>query len=718
MVDRLSLRISGMSCANCARRLERVLNRQDGVTAQVDYALERAVISVAGPIGRAEIFSTILKAGFDAEDEQEVRGKAETSRKGQGVAGDLMSLTICAAFFSCVMLTMLIGWHHRALPWLSLTVASAVQFYFARHFYRRAFSALKYGDANMDVLVVLSTSCSYAFSVWNMFWGDRAHLYFETSVFIIFFVSLGKWLEARSKAQAAADLEALLAFKPVVVRVETPKGVFERPVETLVVGDVFIVRPGENIAVDGDVIDGESEIDEALLTGEAHPVYRGIGDKVFAGTTNVNGVLKLCATGIGADTVVARMVETVRNAQLTKAPISRRVDRVTRIFVPVILLIALVTFTFWFARTWDLSASLSPAIAVMVIACPCALGLATPIVMMVAGGRAAREGILMRNAAAFENIGNTDIFVFDKTGTLTRGQFEVTDIVALGEAAERDLLTALLAVENHAEHPLAQAIVNYARSNGIEDSEVNNFRILPGRGVSAQIGGETLLAGAPHYFRSEGWKIPEEQVQSLEIQGKTVIIAARESEILGIIALEDALRPDAETVINMLDRDHVSPILLTGDQPISAKRVAARLGIEDFRAGVLPEAKADIIRSIRKNGRLVAMVGDGINDAPALASADTSIAMGSAAALSMNHADVVLIRNELKAICDFVQLSKAALRKIKANLALAFLYNICAIPIAVLGLLTPSIAAAAMALSSLSVVLNALTLRHWRPRKS
>jgi len=718
MSDQLTLRVIGMSCASCAARLERVLNRQDGVAARVDYASERAAITLDGPIKPPDVFAAIRKAGFDAVDERTVGRDAQPARRFLGIDRDMILLTLCAAFFFCTMLAMWAGLHPPALAWPELVIASFVQFYLARHFYHRAFAALKGGDANMDVLVVLSTSCAYIFSVWNMFCGDSAALYFETGVFIIFFVSLGKWLEARSKAQAAADLETLLAFKPALIHVETSEGVVDRPIESLQVGDVFIIRPGENIAVDGEVIDGESEVNESILTGEAHPVYRQVGDKVFAGTTNINGVLKLRATCIGADTVVARMVETVRNAQLTKAPISRWVDRVTRIFVPLIMIVALATFLLWFLHTHIFLTSLTAAIAVMVIACPCALGLATPIVLMVAGGRAARSGILMRNAAAFETLSKSDMIIFDKTGTLTRGQFEVTDVIAVKGASEHDLLTTLLAVENHAEHPLARAIVNHARSRAIDEVEVTQFRIMPGRGVAAQIGEDAVMAGAPAYFMSEGYNLPATLIQPLENQGKTVVVAARRGRMLGVIALEDTPRTDAKSVIDTLRRKSITPVLLTGDHAASARHVASQLGITDVQAGILPEGKARLVKSLREDGHFVAMVGDGVNDAPALASADTSIAMGSAAAISMNHADIILIRNDLPAIDDLMQLSGAALRKIKTNLGLAFLYNVCAIPVAVMGLLTPAVASAAMALSSLSVVLNALALRRWQPGRN
>ncbi|UYH51985.1 heavy metal translocating P-type ATPase [Candidatus Kirkpatrickella diaphorinae] len=718
MSDNLTLRISGMSCANCAARLERVLNRQDGVAARVDYASERAAITLNGPITLPDIFTAIRKAGFDAVDERAVGQDARPARRSLGLDRDMILLTLCAGFFFCTMLVMWGGWHLSFLSWPELVIASIVQFYLARHFYQRAFASLKGGDANMDVLVVLSTSCAYLFSVWNMFRGDKADLYFETGVFIIFFVSLGKWLEARSKAQAAADLETLLAFEPALIHVETPEGVMDRPIESLQVGDIFIIRPGENIAVDGEVISGESEVDEAILTGEAHPVYRQAGDKVFAGTTNINGVLKLRATCIGADTVVARMVETVRNAQLTKAPISRWVDRVTRVFVPTIIVVAIATFTLWFLHTHIFLTSLTAAIAVMVIACPCALGLATPIVLMVAGGRAARSGILMRNAAAFETVSKSDTIIFDKTGTLTRGQFEVTDVIPATGASEHDLLTTLSAVENHAEHPLARAIVNYARSHAIDEVEVTQFRIMPGRGVAAQIGDDAVMAGAPAYFISEGYALPETVIQPLENQGKTIVVAARRGQILGVIALEDTPRRDAKSVIDRLRHENITPVLLTGDHAASARHIATQLGIANIHAGILPDGKARLVRSLREDGHFVAMVGDGVNDAPALASADTSIAMGSAAALSMNHADIILIRNDLSAISDLMQLSGAALRKIKTNLVLAFLYNLCAIPVAVMGLLTPAVASAAMALSSLSVVMNALALRRWQPGKN
>ncbi|XAO72118.1 MAG: cation-translocating P-type ATPase [Acetobacteraceae bacterium] len=718
MSDNLTLRISGMSCANCAARLERVLNRQEGVAARVDYASERAAVTLNGPITPPDIFAAIRKAGFDAVDERAVEQDTQPARRLLGLDRDMILLTLCAAFFFCTMLVMWGGWHIPFLSWPELVIASFVQFYLARHFYHRAFASLKGGDANMDVLVVLSTSCAYIFSVWNMFRGDGADLYFETGVFIIFFVSLGKWLEARSKAQAAADLETLLAFEPDLIHVETSEGVIDRPVESLQVEDIFIIRPGENIAVDGEVISGESEVNEAILTGEAHPVYRQVGDKIFARTTNINGVLKLRATCIGADTVVARMVETVRNAQLTKAPISQWVDRVTRVFVPSIILVAIATFLLWFMHTHIFLTSLTSAIAVMVIACPCALGLATPIVLMVAGGRAARSGILMRNAAAFETVSKSDTIIFDKTGTLTRGQFEVTDVIPAKGASKYDLLLTLLAVENHAVHPLARAIDNYARSHAIDEVEVTQFRIMPGRGVAAQIGDDAVMAGAPAYFISEGYALPETLIQPLENQGKTIVVAARAGRILGVIALEDTPRMDAKPVIETLRRKNITPVLLTGDHAASARHVASQLGITNVHAGILPEGKARLVRSMREDGHRVAMVGDGVNDAPALASADTSIAMGSAATISLNHADIILIRNDLSAINDLMQLSGAASRKIKTNLALALLYNLCAIPVAVMGLLTPAVASAAMALSSLSVVMNALALRRWQPGKN
>jgi Cu+-exporting ATPase len=621
--------------------------------------------------------------------------------------------------------------HQDLLPrWLQLALATPVQFWLGWRFYAGAWKALRGGGANMDLLVALGTSMAYGFSLFVTVSGAaHLHVYFEASAAVITLVLLGKLLEARAKARTTDAIEALVRLQPKTARVERDGKLIELDAALLIPGDIFVVRPGENLPVDGQVIDGASTVNEAMLTGESMPVAKQPGARVFAATANGEGMLRCRASGVGEHTLLAGIIRLVAEAQGSKAPVQRLADRISAIFVPIVCAIALCTLLGWWEFGGDFSVALVNAVAVLVIACPCALGLATPTAIMVATGQGAAAGILIKNAEALERAEKIGVLAVDKTGTLTRGEPVLTDLLPLAASADEALALAA-ALEQGSEHPLAKAILQHAQASQLTLPALTQFRALPGRGVEGRVGERLLRLAAPSEF--VGMSLPREQIASLQRTGKTVVVLAErcpggsnaessrtDSEwALALLAIADPLRTTSRAAVTRLKGMGIRVVMLTGDHAATAAAIADEAGIEEFQAGILPGDKAAAVNTLKSGGTVVAMVGDGINDAPALAAADVSFAIGAGSDAAIEAADVTLVRGDLNGIADAILLSRATLRKIRQNLFSAFIYNVLGIPLAALGMLNPVIAGAAMAMSSVSVVTNSLLLKRWHAGRS
>ncbi|MDH4151498.1 MAG: heavy metal translocating P-type ATPase [Betaproteobacteria bacterium] len=717
----IDLPITGMTCAACATRIEKVLNRLPDVKAAVNFATEKAHIEYpSGRIGPAELISAIRKAGYDAK-ETSAAGDAERKAERQvAYQHDLRLFTISAILtlpYFALMIAMFSGHGHGWFPPAAqLLLATPVQFWIGWRFYTGSYHALRGGGANMDVLIALGTSMAYAYSAAVVLLGLDGHLYFEASVSIITLVFLGKLLESRARARASAAIEELIRLQPKTARVERDGAIAEIPVANMRVGDVFVVRPGEAVPVDGKVIEGSSSVDEAMLTGESLPVPKTADSPVYAATINAQGLLRCSATGVGADTALAGIIRLVEEAQGSKAPIQRLADVIAGVFVPVVVAIAAVTFAGWWWYSGSFAAALIPAVAVLVIACPCALGLATPTAIMVGSGVGARAGVLIKNAEALERAGHIDTLVVDKTGTLTRGQPAITDIVAFDGHTEDDVLRIAAALETGSEHPLARAVLDCASKRGVKSAHMQEFSAVTGMGVRAIVDGAPALLGSPRLLADAGLTVDPAALTPLLDQGKTVIGVARDRRVAGLIAIADPLRPTSKAAVAALQSLGIEVIMLTGDNRRTAERIAREAGVTRFEAEMLPQHKAEYLDTLQQQGHVVGMIGDGVNDAPALAGAQVSFAMGAGSDVAIHAADVTLMRSDLLSAVDAVRLSRATFRKIKQNLFFAFFYNVLGIPLAAAGLLNPVIAGAAMAMSSVSVVSNSLLLKRWRPQ--
>lgn len=719
----VQLSIEGMSCAACVARIEKVLNRLPEVSASVNLATEKASVRyVPGLVGVDGLIAAVEKAGYHASVAADHSRDAERARKAVDYAA-LRTRFLIALAFSLPLLAqmplMFLGGsgHGEILPrWLQFALATPVQFWIGARFYRSAWSALRGGGANMDVLVALGTSIAYLFSAIVTVAGIEAqHVYFEASATIITLILMGKLLEARAKARTSAALEALVRLQPRTARVERDGVVVEVGVETLAPGDAFLVRPGDAVPVDGVVVSGESGVDESMLTGESLPVAKRPEDKVFAATVNGEGLLRCRASGVGAATLLAGIIRMVEDAQGSKAPVQRLADRISAVFVPVVVGIAVVTLVAWWASGAAFSAALVNAVAVLVIACPCALGLATPTAIMVGTGQGARAGILVRNAEALELAQKVDVLAVDKTGTLTEGRPAVTDLVTLAAWDASALLSVAAALEQGSAHPVAVALVAAARERGLALPGADEVRAVAGKGMAGRVGGQAVVLGSPDFLAGEGMVLPEEVLRPLAAAGKTLVCIGVDGVVAGVLAVADRVRADSAAAVAGLHRSGVRVVMLTGDHAATALAVAREVGIppEDVRAGVLPGDKAAVVKGLRAEGRRVGMAGDGINDAPALAAADVSFAIGTGADVAVEAADLTLVRNSLQGVADAMDLSRATLSKIRQNLFFAFFYNVLGIPLAALGFLNPVIAGAAMAMSSVSVVSNSLLLRRW-----
>jgi Cu+-exporting ATPase len=603
--------------------------------------------------------------------------------------------------------------------WLQWLLATPVQFWIGMRFYKGAWYALRGGSANMDVLVALGTSMAYFFSTVVTLLALNQHIYFESGAAIITLVLLGKLMEARAKSKTSAAIEELIKLQPKTARIERDGQIIEIDANTIKINDTFIVRPGESLPVDGIVTEGLSDVDESMLTGESLPVSKKSGVKVYAATMNQQGLLKCRATSIGSHTHLASIIRLVEEAQGSKAPIQRMADKISGIFVPVVVLISALTLilTWWLVD--DFVLALINAVTVLVISCPCALGLATPTAIMVGAGRGAQVGVLVKNAAALEQAEKIQILILDKTGTLTEGKPVVTNIIPSGDITKHDLIQISATLEQGSEHPLAKAVLECAKSMNIKLHTINDFTSVTGRGITARIDDTDYMLGTVKFLIDHGAVIDTEYIATLQAKGKTVIVVAKKSdntsEVLGYIEIGDQLRSTSLQAVKRLQSMGIEVMMLTGDNPATAAAIAGQVGITSYRAEVLPQDKAAEVERIRNKGKFTAMVGDGINDAPALAAANVSFAIGAGSDIAIETADITLVRNDLMSVADAVSLSKKTLGKIRQNLFFAFIYNALGIPLAAVGLLNPVIAATAMAMSSVSVVGNSLLLKRWQP---
>ncbi len=733
----LTLAVEGMTCASCVGRVERALARTEGVlSAEVNLATEQATVVAAARDGAAlrdALLAAVERAGYharlspdeaaqgalgDADAAAEARHRAEARRVGIAA--------LLAAPLVLPMPLMPFGIEWMPAGWVQWLLATPVQFWLGARFYRAGWHALRAGTGNMDLLVAIGTSAAYGLSVWLLYahagHGMQGHLYFEASAVVITLVLLGKWLEGRAKRRTTAAIRALQALRPQTARVRRDGVDAELPLAQVQVGDLVVVRPGERFAVDGEVVEGTSQVDESLITGESLPVARAPGQRVTGGAVNGEGLLVVRTTAVGAESTLARTVRLVESAQAKKAPIQKLVDRVAAVFVPVVMVVALLTLLGWGLLGGDWTAGVLNAVAVLVIACPCALGLATPAALMAGMGSAARQGILIKDAEALELAHAVQVVAFDKTGTLTEGRPRLIDAVPLaGERAA--LLAAAAALQAGSEHPLARAVSEAARAEGLGVPVASGLRAVAGRGVVAQVGGRELRLGSARYMAESQVDVAAvaDAVAAAQAAGRTVsYLSAHEggsARLLGWLAFGDRVKDGAAAAVQRLHALGLRTVLVSGDNAGAARAVAAELGIDaerDVRAEVLPEDKARIVGELKAGGIRVAMVGDGINDAPALAAADVGIAMGSGTDVAMHAAGVTLMRGDVSLIADAIDISRRTAAKIRQNLFWAFFFNTVGIPLAAAGLLSPVIAGAAMAFSSVSVVGNALLLQRWK----
>ncbi|MBL8200155.1 MAG: copper-translocating P-type ATPase [Chromatiales bacterium] len=731
--ETFSFPIEGMTCSACSTRVEKALRGVPGVVeANVNLAIERADIRVIPGTARlSELAEAVTKAGYGARIESPAASQAQAEeehrqRDRAQLRRELVILLISAAFatpllFQMGAMSFNLHWHLPA--WMELLLATPVQFVIGARFYKSAWKAIKARSGNMDVLVVLGTTAAYGYSVYLLATlgldGAMGQLYFEASVIIITLVLLGKFLESRAKRGTTAAIRQLMDLRPQTARLRGADGAErEVPINEVRAGDLVIVRPGERIPVDGEVVAGRSELDESLITGESLPVDKQPGSKVTGGAINGTGLLEVRATAVGADSTLARIIRLVENAQGGKAPVQRLVDQISAIFVPIVVVLAIITFISWFAFSGNFEQAFVSAVAVLVIACPCALGLATPTAIMTGTGAAARAGILIKDVESLERAHRLDTIVFDKTGTLTAGRATLVGTAPL-RGTDDQLVQLAASVQHGSEHPLARAMLEAAEQRQLRRSPVADFRSHTGRGVSGTVDGREIFIGNTRLLVEQGIATGEAAalVQDWERKGRTAVFLADRDGVLGVLAIADPLRPEALEAVSALRKMGVRTLMLSGDAELVAAAIGHEAGVDEARGAIRPEGKAEAIQELRAAGRMVGMLGDGINDAPALAAADVGIAMGTGTDIAMETAGVTLMRPDPRLVAGAIDASRATFRKIKQNLFWAFIYNIVGIPLAAFGYLSPALAGAAMAMSSVSVVTNSLLLRRWRPRK-
>lgn len=719
-----TLNINGMTCASCVGRVEKALLRVQGVvSASVNLATETARVEALETVDAHALISAIEAAGYEAVLPSVAA--APTPKSGLQVTDDYAWKIAALLSFPLVvpMLASLIGVQINVPGWVQWLLATPVQFWLGARFYKAGWKSLKAGSGNMDLLVALGTSAGYGLSVFQLASPHAGHgsphYYFEAAAVVITLVLLGKWLESRAKQQTASAIKALQALQPAVARVRRGDQDIEVAIDRVKPGDVVVVKPGEQVPVDGVILEGQTHMDESMITGESLPVPKHADEKVTGGAINGEGLILVQTQAVGTETTLARIIRLVENAQAAKAPIQRLVDKVSAVFVPVVIVLALLTFAGWWWYNGDIQQAIINAVAVLVIACPCALGLATPTAIIAGTGVAAQHGILIKDAEALEIAHRINTVVFDKTGTLTLGKPVLVAQVAV-QGNEQDFLTLVAAVQSGSEHPLAKAVMDAAHQRQLQIPTPSNVIALPGRGVAASVNGRMLNLGNTrlmHELKVELGNLTE-QATTLESQGNTISWLAEVGEtnqLLGLLAFGDEIKPEALAAVSGLHALGIKTVMITGDNAGSANRVAGQLGIQHVMANVLPGDKADAVNQLKKDHQTVAMVGDGINDAPALAAADVGIAMATGSDVAMHTAGITLMRGNPALVADAIDISRRTYAKIQQNLFWAFIYNLIGVPLAAFGFLNPMLAGAAMAFSSVSVVANALLLKRWKP---
>lgn len=717
----VTLAVQGMSCASCVSRVEKALKsiaEVDAGSVRVNLASEQARLTLNAAIAADTLIQALHKAGYQAQLQDALQASSKASPTHNGwkvIVAGLLSAPLVVP-----MLPMLFGYEWLLNGWIQWALATPVQFWLAADFYKNAWRAVRRLNGNMDLLVAMGTSAAYGLSIYLHLNGET-HLYFEASAVIITLVLLGRWLEARAKRKTTEAIQALQALRPDTVQIVRHSQIMQLPIAQLRQDDVFIVHPGERIAADGIIIEGNSHVDESMLTGESRSVRKHIDDTVTGGAVNLDGLLRVRATAVGAESVLARIIRLVEDAQSAKPDIQRLVDKVSSVFVPVVVLIALLTLTGWLVVGAGWERAIINAVSVLVIACPCALGLATPAAIMAGTGVAASFGILIKDAQALEQAYRVNAVVFDKTGTLTEGKPVLTSIYTQDNQGDDTLLQLAFSLEQASHHPLARAVIAAANARSIEALPAEQLSEIAGQGVHAQVQGHPVWIGNHSLMKSLGLsdaKLNQLMPVSSSQQDSVAWLAAgHPAQLLGCMTFADAIKPGSRQAVQQLQAMHIMTVLMTGDNEAAASKVASQLEIDTVLADQTPDSKAVALQELRRHHQPVAMVGDGINDAPALASADVSFAMSTGTDVAMHAADITLMRSDPGLVAATIDISRRTYRKIRQNLFWAFIYNLCGIPLAAFGFLNPMIAGGAMALSSVSVVSNALLLRRWRPNR-
>ncbi|WP_275571366.1 heavy metal translocating P-type ATPase [Mycolicibacterium vanbaalenii] len=737
-MNTIELSIGGMTCASCAARVEKKLNKLDGVTATVNFATEKARVAFGDEVSPGQLVSAVESAGYQAELPERPDEPAEPT--DDPTAALKRRLLICVALsVPVIAMAMVPVLQFTYWQWLSLTLAAPVVVWGAWPFHQAAWTNLRHGTATMDTLISIGTLAALGWSIYALFWGTAgipgmthpfeltiartdgtSNIYLEAAAGVTTFILAGRYFEARAKRRAGAALRALLELGAREVTVRRGGAEQRIPIEQLVIGDEFVVRPGEKIAADGTVVEGASAVDASMLTGESVPEEVQPGDQVVGATVNVDGRLVVRADRVGSDTQLAQMARLVEDAQNGKAQAQRLADRISGVFVPIVIALSVATLGFWIGSGFPVAAAFTAAVAVLIIACPCALGLATPTALMVGTGRGAQLGILIKGPEVLEDTRRVDTVILDKTGTVTTGSMTLVDVFAAEGEQPDEVLRVAGAVESSSEHPIARAIAAGAQEKFGELPAVTAFTNLRGLGVSGQVDGRAVLLGRLRLLADRSHEIPSElevAVARAESDGRTAVVVGWDGQARGVLMGADAVKPTSAEAISLLKRLGLTPIMVTGDNEAVARAVAAEVGIDEVIAGVLPQDKVDTVKRLQRDGKVVAMVGDGVNDAAALAQADLGLAMGSGTDVAIEASDLTLVSNDLRAVPDAIRLSRKTLSTIKGNLFWAFAYNVAALPLAAAGLLNPMIAGAAMAFSSVFVVSNSLRLRAFTPSR-